>query len=152
MAKGELTRKQRMFCAEYMIDFNGKQSAIRAGYSPKTAEFQASVLLRNRKVATEVKRLQDEKIQATGITAEYVIKSLHEVAEFTKAPRPRYNKAGDIVGEGIDSAGATRSLELLGKHLGVFDNSDGPQKIQIDLCFPDAATWTRPYHEGPDEG
>ena len=40
-----LTKKQRLLCREYMIDMNGKLAAIRAGYSPKTAEQQASRLL-----------------------------------------------------------------------------------------------------------
>ena len=33
-----MTGKQERFCDEYMIDLNAKQAAIRAGYSPKTAE------------------------------------------------------------------------------------------------------------------
>lgn len=32
-----LTDKQAKFCKEFIIDFNGKQAAIRAGYSEKTA-------------------------------------------------------------------------------------------------------------------
>ena len=32
-----LTPKQRRFVAEYFIDLNATQAAIRAGYSPKTA-------------------------------------------------------------------------------------------------------------------
>lgn len=36
MAK--LSKKQAQFSQEYIIDLNAKQSAIRAGYSAKTAE------------------------------------------------------------------------------------------------------------------
>lgn len=46
----DLTPKQRLFVLEYRKDRNGKQSAIRAGYSTKGAEVQASVLLSNPKV------------------------------------------------------------------------------------------------------
>ena len=42
-----LTDKQKRFCEEYLIDLNATQAAIRAGYSPKTAEQTASRLLRN---------------------------------------------------------------------------------------------------------
>jgi single-stranded DNA-binding protein len=42
--------RQLLFVHEYLKDLNGKQAAIRAGYSPKTAESQASRLLRNVKV------------------------------------------------------------------------------------------------------
>lgn len=45
-----LTPKQKRFCEEYLIDLNATQAAIRAGYSPKTAEQTASRLLRNVKV------------------------------------------------------------------------------------------------------
>jgi len=38
MAKGDtLTEKQRLFCIEYLKDFNATQAAIRTGYSKKTA-------------------------------------------------------------------------------------------------------------------
>lgn len=36
MAK--LTKKQKKFCDEYLIDLNATQAAIRAGYSEKTAK------------------------------------------------------------------------------------------------------------------
>lgn len=38
----ELNDKQKRFCEEYVIDFNGTQAAIRAGYSAKTANRIAS--------------------------------------------------------------------------------------------------------------
>ena len=46
----KLTPKQMRFVDEWLIDFNGKQAAIRAGYSAKTAEATAARLLRNVKV------------------------------------------------------------------------------------------------------
>ena len=32
-----MTKKQKRFCEEYLIDLNATQAAIRAGYSPETA-------------------------------------------------------------------------------------------------------------------
>lgn len=37
-----LTAKQTRFVAEYLVDLNATQAAIRAGYSRKSAEQQAS--------------------------------------------------------------------------------------------------------------
>ena len=37
MSEKKLTPKQQRFCDEYLIDMNGTQAAIRAGYSKKTA-------------------------------------------------------------------------------------------------------------------
>ena len=42
-----LTPRQARFVDEYLIDLNATQAAIRAGYSPKTAQVQGSRLLLN---------------------------------------------------------------------------------------------------------
>lgn len=55
-----LTPKQLAFCREYIKDHNGTQAAIRAGYSEKTADQQASRLLTNVKVSAAIKKAQDE--------------------------------------------------------------------------------------------
>lgn len=41
----ELTPKQDQFITEFLLDSNGTQAAIRAGYSPRTARSQAARLL-----------------------------------------------------------------------------------------------------------
>lgn len=45
-----LTEKQRRFCDYYLIDPNGTQAAIKAGYAEKNAHVEASRLLRNAKI------------------------------------------------------------------------------------------------------
>jgi hypothetical protein len=41
------SKKQRRFVDEYLVDLNATQAAIRAGYSPRTAQEQSSRLLSN---------------------------------------------------------------------------------------------------------
>lgn len=41
----DLNAKQRRFCLEYLVDLNGTQAAIRAGYAARSAHSQASDLL-----------------------------------------------------------------------------------------------------------
>lgn len=41
----KLNPRQQRFCQEYVVDLNGTQAAIRAGYSPKSAKVTASRLL-----------------------------------------------------------------------------------------------------------
>ena len=53
-----LTPKQAAFCREYVVDSNGTQAAIRAGYSRGGASSQASGLLRNPKVAAALEAVQ----------------------------------------------------------------------------------------------
>lgn len=76
-AKGELSHKQRLFCMEYArLKFNGKQAAINAGYSPHTAEVQASRLLTKAKVKELVAELKNDigamlEISAVDIARQY---------------------------------------------------------------------------------
>ena len=76
----ELTAKQAAFVREYLIDSNGTQAAIRAGYSPKTAQEQASRLLSNVMVANAVKSGQDARAQDAGGTVEKVLKEIAHYA------------------------------------------------------------------------
>jgi phage terminase small subunit len=75
-----LNDKQLTFCREYIVDFNATQSAIRAGYSDKTAGATASRLLTNVKIQQEIKRLVEERAERTGITADRVVQQLAKIA------------------------------------------------------------------------
>ena len=49
-----LTDKQQRFVAEYLIDLNATQAAIRAGYSAKNADKIGSQLLGKTRVAEAI--------------------------------------------------------------------------------------------------
>ncbi|HHK9516367.1 TPA: terminase small subunit [Escherichia coli] len=74
-----LTPKQELFCREYLKDLNATQAAIRAGYSEKTANEQASRLLANVNVQNFVAELKATRIEQTGIDAAYVLRRLVEI-------------------------------------------------------------------------
>ena len=65
-AKKHLTKRQIDFVQEYMKTNNVRQSAIKAGYSPRTASVQGSRLLTNVKVSAYInainERLESDKI------------------------------------------------------------------------------------------
>jgi phage terminase small subunit len=71
-----LSAKQKRFVDEYLIDLNAKQAAIRAGYSPHSAEFQGSKLLALDKVSQEIKIKQDIIAKEFKVTREDLIKDL----------------------------------------------------------------------------
>lgn len=71
-----LTPKQEKFILNYMIDFNGKQAAIRAGYSSKTAEVQAARLLTYAKVKEKIAELQQQARQRAIITRDEIVETL----------------------------------------------------------------------------
>lgn len=77
-----LTDKQERFCQEYVIDSNGTQAAIRAGYSPDTAMEQASRLLRNVKVSERVDQLREEIKKRNQITVDELVTRLANIARF----------------------------------------------------------------------
>lgn len=111
MNKLEITKRQKNFADEYLKDYNGKQAAIRAGYSEKTAENQASRMLRLVKVAEYLGKRQIEKEKKIGITIEAIIDELKEVG------------FGIVDGDKLKMNDKIKALELLGKHLGMFSES-----------------------------
>jgi len=75
-----LTKKQLLFCQEYLIDLNATQAAIRAGYSPKNAYSQGFDNLKKPAIALEVQRGMDAREKRTGITADNVLRELAKLA------------------------------------------------------------------------
>jgi phage terminase small subunit len=75
-----LPPRQRLFVEQYLLDLNGKKAAIRAGYSPRTAESQASRLLRNVKVTAAVAEGMKRREERTLITQDRVLEELQRLA------------------------------------------------------------------------
>lgn len=64
-----LSLKHQRFVAEYLKDLNATQAAIRAGYSPKTAEVQGSRLLSYAEVSAAVAKGQTRQLEAANLDA-----------------------------------------------------------------------------------
>jgi len=121
MKGGKLTVKQRLFVANYIIDWNATQAAIRAGFSAKSADKIGPQLLGKTMVAEAIAEQQRNREQRTLVTADYVITSLKNVAERCQQAEPVLDNHGQPTGEyRFDSGGANRALELLGKNLKLF--------------------------------
>ena len=158
-----MTKKQKLFCEEYLIDLNATQAAIRAGYSPKTANEQGSRLLANVSIRTYIDKAMAERSKRTGVNADRVIQELARVA-FVNAPdvvdpktatvRPDASEDdtaaiasvkvkvvdGDFssIEREVRFADKLKALELLGKHLGMFTdklnvNAEMAVKIVDDI-------------------
>jgi len=147
-----LTKKQenqyKVFAQHYIVKFNGKEAAILAGYSKKTASSQASRLLTHVKVQEFIQFYIKEREQRTEITGDMVVqelaktafmkeadfyhdngevKKLSELTDEQKASLSSYGFKSISIGDGeyIDvpvfkAQDKTKSLELLGKHFGIF--------------------------------
>ena len=172
MATG-LTPKQQRFVDEYLIDLNAKQAAIRSGYSKKTAKSQGQRLLGNVEVEAAIKARMDERSRATGITAEWVLLQLHNLANGNILDFITIGEDGlpalDLSNLTRDQAAALRglnatpvadgsvrwdikladkkaALELLGKHLGMFNQKHeitGPGGGPIEVASADSLDLAR---------
>ena len=106
MAK--LTDKQKRFCEEYLIDLNATQAALRAGYKAKTARSQGQRMLTKVDIQRHITDLMKERSDRTALTSDSVLQELSRIA-----------MAQDVEITGKEKL---RALELLGKHLGLFQN------------------------------
>jgi phage terminase small subunit len=74
-----LNDRQRRFIDEYLVDLNGAQAAIRAGYSPRSARQRADVLLNEPDVAGALAAAQAALAERTGITQAMVLEELAKI-------------------------------------------------------------------------
>lgn len=75
-----LTEKQQRFVDEYLVDLNATQAAIRAGYSPHTANEQGAQLLAKLSVQHAVREARSAQQNRTAITADTVLMEIANIA------------------------------------------------------------------------
>lgn len=75
-----MTPKQARFVAEYLIDLNATQAAIRAGYSPRTASEQGTRLLGKAQIAKAVADAQAKRLARLDLTADRVLQEIARIA------------------------------------------------------------------------
>jgi phage terminase small subunit len=82
-----MTARQRRFVAEYLVDGNGTQAAIRAGYSKRTARKIASEILTKPDIRAAVAEKGAKQIQRLEITADMIAARAWEIAHQDKGDR-----------------------------------------------------------------
>lgn len=88
-----LTARQAAFVREYLVDLNGTQAAIRAGYAAGSAHVQAHGLLRDHKIAAAIDRAMSEN---PGVTRARIVEELAKIA---------FGTMGDFMRVGDDGLG-----------------------------------------------
>jgi len=106
--------RRALFIDAYLANGgNGKAAAIEAGFSPKTAEQQASRLLRHVKVKVAVEKRHAEVEQKSGLSVE---RTLREVARLAYAdPRKLFDADGQLIKVHLlddDTAACIASIEV----------------------------------------
>lgn len=137
-----LTPKQERFVAEYLIDLNATQAAIRAGYSVKTAGQIGEQNLKKLDIAAAVKSAMEKRASRNDVTQDEVISGLRELRDISMGKKPmritevlrvsgKPPKTIEIDVKVFEAAAAKGALELLGKHIGMF-------KDKLELTGKDA--------------
>ena len=155
-----MTKKQKRFVEEYLIDLNATQAAIRAGYSPHTAKDIGCENLAKPNIAAAISKAMAERSRRTGINQDRVLQELARIgfAKITDVVDPETAKILPDASEDdlacIQSIkikpnefGTEREVKLydkkaalvdLGKHLGLFKDKvelSGDMDLNITIDY-----------------
>jgi phage terminase small subunit len=170
----KLNPKQERFVAEYLVDLNAKQAAIRAGYSERTAESQGSRLLSNAKVAEAIQRGKAKREHRLEVTQDRVVLELARIAfadvrQYGDEPGQRsglkpstelsddqtaavqevtwLDRADGSVQTKLKLHDKIGALTLLGKHLGMFvDRTKLEGEVTYSIIMPPDFPEVPPAH------
>jgi phage terminase small subunit len=119
-----MSLRQRAFVAEYIIDLNGKQAAIRAGYSPTSAAETASELLNLSNVAAAVERSMAQRLSRVNMTADTV---LHEMTLLSNSRLDHYviDDDGQVTLAPGAPEGAMAAIQAITKNTKVHYDNQG---------------------------
>lgn len=135
--KSRPTPRRQRFVAEYLIDLNATQAAIRAGYSKATAYSAGQRLLKNVEVAAAVEAAMAERQVRTEITADMVIRELAKIAFLD--PRKFFRPDGSLVPVHELDDDAAAGLAGLDVTIHVGGNGDETRTAKIKLADKRAA-------------
>lgn len=139
-----MTKKQKRFVEEYLIDLNATQAAIRAGYSPDTAYSIGQENLKKPEIANAIAKAMAERSKRTGVNADRVVLELAKIgfAKITDIIDPETAKIKEDASEDdlacvqsvkikpnewgtereVKLCDKKSALELLGRHLGMWND------------------------------
>lgn len=155
MAK-KLTKKQQLFVDEYLIDLNATQAAIRAGYSVDTASAIGCENLTKPNIQQAIAERMAERSRRTGVNQDRVVLELAKIAfvkmtdivdsngkikdtatddDLSCIESVKYKCSDTDTGYSVERevkiSPKLKALELLGKHLGMWND-----KIDLNVTQP----------------
>ena len=129
-----LNEKQKQFCEEYIIDLNGTQAAIRAGYSKKTANEQAAQLLAKLSIKEYIQKIKNKRSERVKYSQDELMRDILEVKNRCMQANPVLDKEGNETGIWkFDSNGANKALDMLAKHVGFYETDNKQKAFNISV-------------------
>jgi phage terminase small subunit len=130
VAKDSLNAKQEAFVREYLIDSNGTQAAIRAGYSAKTAYSIGNENLKKPEIVKAIEEGRAKLAEKVDIAKEDITARLDEIALRCMRHEQVLDNKGMPTGEyKFDASGAIKANVELAKMLGYAV----PDKVDLTL-------------------
>lgn len=128
----QLAPKRLRFVEEYLVDLNGSQAAIRAGYSPGTAKVTASRLLTDDNVERAISDLRAKMSAKLELTAERVLSEIARIGFATMADFYRRDARGNLV---VDVEALTDPEKAAAvAQIDMQTGADGTQTIKLKLA------------------
>jgi phage terminase small subunit len=158
--------REEMFVKEYLVDFNGTQAAIRAGYSVKGAGAQALRLLRRPHIYERIKTAISERQLRTQLRSDVILRELVNIATvdpldclddmgslrpLSEIPEHTRRAIACIQVEDLKGGGQrktirfwdkVRAVELGMKHLGLLQ-----EKVQLQVSFEEIVKKSLPARD-----
>jgi len=118
-----MNERQSIFVSEYLKTGNASESAIRAGYSKKTAYSIGQRLLKNVEIQKEIDRHRDKISKEAELTVSEIVKEIRALALSADSESNRL-----------------KAYDMLMKHLGGYKNEvkiiEGLSEDQLDeICI-----------------
>lgn len=118
-----MNAKQKKFCDEYLIDLNATKAAIRAGYSPQTAQEQGARLLSKAIIRAyidgELEQMHSKRIAEATEIMEYLTSVMRGEQKETvlKLSGIGIQEPAEL---SVPARERLKAAELLGKRFGLF--------------------------------
>jgi phage terminase small subunit len=161
-----LTARQERFVQEYLVDLNATRAAERAGYSRKAAPSTGARLKNKPRVKARIEAAMAERLERTRIRQDRVVMELARLAFSDICEFADWDEGGvrirDSAGMGpgqsaciaeivetpgkdgrklrVKLHGKTRALEVLCRHLGLFEKAPRQAEgavIRVVTCIPE---------------
>lgn len=151
-----MTDKQKRFCDEYLVDLNATQAAIRAGYSVNTAKEMGYENLTKPHIQKVIAKRIAERSKRTGVNQDRIVNELAKIAfvnildivdeegrirsdateeDLACIESIKHKESSSINGDSTERevkiASKLKALELLGKHVGMWND-----KLNVSLTLP----------------